>query len=153
MYAGKKQCSLPASASGSRLEGLGAGAGQERPEAGDYRLEEGRKGASVAKWRNWPGIRLPGSKKRSLLDGSASALLDPKRNTLPIAALLIALTVALFSPAMRYGFLNYDDDAYVYDNPQVPKGLSGPGLHYALTTRDIGTWAPMTWISYEWTPP
>jgi protein O-mannosyl-transferase len=78
----------------------------------------------------------------------SSAPLD-RRKTILIAALLAALTFAVFSPAVGYGFLNFDDGAYVYENPQVLKGLSGPGLQYAFTTRDIGTWAPLTWISYE----
>jgi len=81
-------------------------------------------------------------------DERVTAPFDRKR-TLLLAALIAVLTATLFSPAMGYGFLNYDDDLYVYSNPHVLKGLSGPGLQYALTTRDIGTWAPLTWISYE----
>lgn len=73
---------------------------------------------------------------------------DLKR-TILIAGLMGMLTVALFSPAIGYGFLNYDDDAYVYENSHVLKGLNSSGIKYALTTCDIGTWAPLTWISYE----
>jgi tetratricopeptide (TPR) repeat protein len=66
-----------------------------------------------------------------------------------LAALLAILTFALFSPAIGFGFINYDDGPYVYENPHVMNGLTGPGIRYALTTCDIGTWAPLTWISYE----
>lgn len=73
---------------------------------------------------------------------------DPKRSIL-IAVLLGVLTLALFSPAIGYGFVNYDDDLYVYENQHVLQGLNGSGIEYALTTSDIGTWAPLTWLSYE----
>ena len=78
----------------------------------------------------------------------ASGLIDA-RKCLLIALLVGALGLALFSPAIRYGFVNYDDDAYVYRNPNVLQGLSVSGVRYALTTCDIGTWAPLTWLSYE----
>lgn len=71
-----------------------------------------------------------------------------KRSVL-VAVLLGVLTLALFSPALRYGFVNFDDDLYVYENPHVLQGLNGPGIKYALTTSDVGTWAPLTWLSYE----
>jgi lipoprotein NlpI len=77
-----------------------------------------------------------------------SASPGPKRPFL-LAALLAVLTLALFSPAIGFGFVNYDDGPYVYENPHVMNGLTVPGIRYALTTCDIGTWAPLTWISYE----
>src|SRR6185369_16929454 len=72
-----------------------------------------------------------------------------RRNVFFLAALLGALAVALFSPAIGYDFVNFDDDLYVYANPAVTHGLSGSGLDYALTSHDVGTWAPLTWLSYE----
>ncbi len=73
---------------------------------------------------------------------------DRKRTVL-LAVLLGVLTLALFSPAIGYGFVNYDDEAYVYENQHVLQGLNRSGIKYALTTCDIGTWAPLTWLSYE----
>ena len=66
-----------------------------------------------------------------------------------LAALLGLVALVLFSRALGFGFINYDDPQYVYENPQVLKGLTVPGLKYALTTSDLGTWAPLTWLSYE----
>lgn len=67
-----------------------------------------------------------------------------------VAALSLAvLAFALFAPARGYDFVNYDDDLYVYDNPTVLRGLSWSGLKYALTSGTAGTWAPITWLSYE----
>src|SRR5437667_8212682 len=66
-----------------------------------------------------------------------------------MAFLLGPLTVALFSTTFRYDFVNYDDEFYVYNIRAVPHALSAAGLHYALTSADAGTWAPITWLSYE----
>ena len=66
-----------------------------------------------------------------------------------IALLLGAVTLAIFSSAIGFDFLNYDDNAYVYENPAVLHGISGDGLVYALTTGDNATWAPVTWLSFE----
>ena len=82
------------------------------------------------------------------LNKPAEIFAGPKRPFL-IAILLVTLTFALFAPAISYDFVNYDDDLYVYDNPVVQHGLSVSGLHYALTSYDAGTWAPITWLSYE----
>ena len=71
------------------------------------------------------------------------------RKAVYLAALLGALAVALFSPSIRYDFVNFDDDLYVYQNPAVLTGLNGRGLEYALSSHDAGTWAPLTWLSYE----
>src|SRR5579883_3517913 len=76
---------------------------------------------------------------------------DPSRfkRWVLIALVLAIVSVALFSRSISYGFINYDDDAYVYRNRQVLQGLCIPAVKYALTSCDIGTWAPLTWISYE----
>ena len=44
--------------------------------------------------------------------------------TAAVGALLFVGTVLLFSRAMRYGFVNYDDPTYVTENPHVQGGLS-----------------------------
>lgn len=74
----------------------------------------------------------------------------PEKKFLRLTALLLAVaTFALFSPAIGYEFLNYDDDLYVYNNAAVQAGLSPAGVAYAFTSRDVGTWAPLTWLSYQ----
>jgi len=66
-----------------------------------------------------------------------------------IAFLLGAVTLAIFSSAIGFDFINYDDNAYVYENPMVLHGISGDGLVYALTTADGGSWGPLTWLSLQ----
>jgi protein O-mannosyl-transferase len=65
-----------------------------------------------------------------------------------MAFLLAAATFALFAPAIGFGFVNYDDGAYVFDNRRVLDGLNWPGLAYAFRTTDNGSWMPLTWLSY-----
>jgi Tfp pilus assembly protein PilF len=62
---------------------------------------------------------------------------------------LIALTAAVYTPALHNGFVNFDDDEYVADNPIVKQGLSPAGLAYAWSTFKLGNWIPLTWMSYE----
>ncbi len=63
-------------------------------------------------------------------------------------AMLFALTISVYSPAFRLGFVDYDDNIYVFQNPHVHAGLSKATIVYALTTFDSGNWIPVTWLSY-----
>src|SRR5256885_9676896 len=65
-----------------------------------------------------------------------------------LALLLIAGTLALYNPATRNGFINYDDNWYVTLNPQVQAGLTLQGIRWAFTTFDISNWHPLTWLSH-----
>src|ERR1700683_3843052 len=47
------------------------------------------------------------------------------------------------------GFVNYDDDLYVTDNPVVRSGLTGRGIAWALTATEASNWHPLTWLSLE----
>jgi hypothetical protein len=65
-----------------------------------------------------------------------------------IIPLLIALTLAVFWPVQGHGFLAYDDDAYVYDNPHVNTGLTIANIRWALSATEAYNWHPLTWISH-----
>src|SRR5580704_3339311 len=72
-----------------------------------------------------------------------------------VACLLFGLAIlAVYAQTFDYGFVSYDDDRYVYDNPMVKAGISLPGLAWAFTTFHASNWHPLTWISYmlddEW---
>lgn len=63
---------------------------------------------------------------------------------------LLALAVwAVFGQTIRYGFINYDDDIYVYDNPVVTGGLS-PGNMVGVFFHNNGLdeWLPLTDLSH-----
>jgi protein O-mannosyl-transferase len=65
-----------------------------------------------------------------------------------VCIFLAAITFAVFGQTLRYGFVNLDDDVYVFDNPVVQKGLTWEGFRWALTYGQIGHWHPLTWLSH-----
>jgi hypothetical protein len=66
-----------------------------------------------------------------------------------VASLLGLVAVLVFSPAVFYDFVNWDDDRYVYENPLVLGGLSPAGVSDAVTQTVFGFWAPLTILSYQ----
>ncbi len=66
---------------------------------------------------------------------------------LGLAALLAALTLCTLWPATANGFVEFDDLAYVNDNPHVTGGLTAANVRWALTTTEMGNWHPLTWLS------
>ncbi len=69
-----------------------------------------------------------------------------RRAWLPVVA-LAGLTLVAFAPALVCGFVNYDDDGYVYDNPEVQRGLSARTISWAWTSLQQANWHPLTWLS------
>jgi tetratricopeptide (TPR) repeat protein len=60
---------------------------------------------------------------------------------------LVALVIAVYWPAMRFGYVQYDDPEYVSQNIRVQQGLSVPTVAWAFTTGDVANWHPITWLS------
>jgi Tfp pilus assembly protein PilF len=56
-------------------------------------------------------------------------------------------TVALYSPAFTFKFVNYDDQFYVFNNPHVNKGLAGV-FGWAFAAGYANVWQPLTWLSH-----
>jgi protein O-mannosyl-transferase len=65
-----------------------------------------------------------------------------------IALLLALLTLAVYLPVARHGFILYDDGDYVTDNPMVRNGLTFEGIKWAFTTFHSANWHPLTWLSH-----
>jgi len=73
----------------------------------------------------------------------------PSVTTVALISLGLALaTLAVYARAYHYGFIAYDDNTYVYDNPIVKKGLTPAGIAWAFTTFDSANWHPLTWLSH-----
>ncbi|MET0553160.1 MAG: tetratricopeptide repeat protein [Vicinamibacteria bacterium] len=64
------------------------------------------------------------------------------------ALALFLVTTAVYWPATGNGFVNYDDDLYVTNNPRVLAGLGGETLGWAFTTTELSNWHPVTWLSH-----
>ena len=59
------------------------------------------------------------------------------------------LTALVFLPAIEGNFVNWDDDAYVYENPLVQGGLSVAGIAGGFDAIVCHNWAPVTIWSYQ----
>jgi tetratricopeptide (TPR) repeat protein len=57
------------------------------------------------------------------------------------------VTLALYLPALRHDFLDYDDQQYVTENPHVRAGLTLKGLFWAFGCH-ASNWHPLTWLSH-----
>jgi len=65
-----------------------------------------------------------------------------------VCLLLAVITAAVFGRTFGYDFIPYDDNAYVYDNPDVIRGLSLKSIRWAFTHSELGLWTPLTTISH-----
>ena len=65
-----------------------------------------------------------------------------------LGLVLFVAALALYSPAGRYGFTNYDDGRYLSDNVHVKNGLSWEAVKWAFTSYDESNWHPVTWLSH-----
>jgi tetratricopeptide (TPR) repeat protein len=60
---------------------------------------------------------------------------------------LAAITFAVFGQTLTHEFVDFDDNAYVYDNPIVTQGLTLKGIVWAFTHTYVSNWHPLTWLS------
>ena len=57
-----------------------------------------------------------------------------------ICLALILSTLAIYAQMYRDGFVNLDDQLYVYENPYVQAGLTFASLKWALTAVVASNW-------------
>jgi tetratricopeptide (TPR) repeat protein len=65
-----------------------------------------------------------------------------------ICALLVAMTWIVFGQTLRFPFITFDDEVYVYENRAVLSGLTLHGIHWAFTHVVDANWHPLTVISH-----
>ncbi len=73
---------------------------------------------------------------------------DDRWSTAGICIALALLVWLAFGHTIDNGFVNYDDDVYVYKNPNVANGLTWPGVGWAFTHVHSSNWHPLTWLSH-----
>jgi tetratricopeptide (TPR) repeat protein len=64
-----------------------------------------------------------------------------------ICVLLAALVWGVFGQTVRFEFINYDD-LFVYQTPEVVKGLTLDGIGWAFTHTQIVNWIPLSTLSH-----
>lgn len=62
---------------------------------------------------------------------------------------LTVLTLSLYGRTLTYEFINFDDDAHVYENPDVRAGLTLQGLRWAFEIHGPSQWHPLAWLSHQ----
>jgi len=65
-----------------------------------------------------------------------------------IGVALAILVGGTYGRVVQNGFIDYDDPAYVTDNPQVRSGLTLDTAAWALRTGYHANWHPLTWMSH-----
>jgi tetratricopeptide (TPR) repeat protein len=65
-----------------------------------------------------------------------------------LAASVALITSIVYLPALRNGFVGWDDNFYIFDNPFL-KTLAPDFVNWAFSTFWTGNWHPLTWISYS----
>jgi tetratricopeptide (TPR) repeat protein len=65
-----------------------------------------------------------------------------------IGVVLAVAVLAVYSRLAGADFINFDDNAYVYENRHVRAGLTAAGILWAFTTFDFFYWTPLTWLSH-----
>jgi len=74
----------------------------------------------------------------------ATVTTNAAKNELAYLLLLLGFTLLLFSPALKAGFVNWDDDRNVYENPLV-KNFDVRGI---FTQNVIGNYNPLSILSF-----
>ena len=74
---------------------------------------------------------------------------SPRSGPALLALILFAAALALYARTGGFAFVEFDDPAYVRDNPHLAAGLSGSCVEWAFTsTRYQYNWHPLTWLSH-----
>src|ERR1043166_5765413 len=68
--------------------------------------------------------------------------------TLGACIFLVAITWLVFGQTIRYDFVNYDDNEYVYANPNIAHGLTINGVVHAFSGTHSANWHPLTTLSH-----
>jgi tetratricopeptide (TPR) repeat protein len=64
-----------------------------------------------------------------------------------LAVSISLLTFIIYLPSLRNEFVNWDDDAYVYINPNI-RSFDSAFFNWAFSNFYSNNWHPLTWISH-----
>jgi protein O-mannosyl-transferase len=71
-----------------------------------------------------------------------------RSTVLAVCGFLLLAVALVFGKTVRYDFVNFDDKQYVYENPDLARGLNAQQIARAFTTTRASNWHPLTWLSY-----
>ncbi len=65
-----------------------------------------------------------------------------------VFTVLTVLVLAIYWQTTGFGFINLDDNLYVYENGAVLSGLNQASIKWAFTAFFSANWHPLTWLSH-----
>ena len=71
-----------------------------------------------------------------------------RTQTIVIYLFLAAISLVVFGQTIRYDFVNFDDDLYVYNSPAIQAGLTAQGIALAFTSQHARNWHPLATLSH-----
>jgi len=71
-----------------------------------------------------------------------------KHRNILVCLFLVMATLAAYWQVHKFDFVNFDDNAYVYENRRVQNGLTTENISWAFTTIHFSNWHPLTWLSH-----
>lgn len=71
-----------------------------------------------------------------------------KRSAAYLLPAIILITLAAFSPVLWNDFINFDDDVFVYANPNIASGLTLEAVRWAFTSGHEANWIPLSLLSH-----
>src|ERR1017187_1023014 len=118
-----------------------------------------RRSKNNAKTQKVPAVRLstpvsqpgemPGATDSRLPESEGCPAGSNDRWLVPgVCIFLAAIIWVVFGQTLHHEFVNFDDDAYVYENPEVARGLTLQGIAWAFNHVHSTNWHPLTWISH-----
>src|SRR6266550_1485155 len=98
--------------------------------------------------RGAPPLKAEGIRNRMVNLPSVGRQVASVGATIFIYLLLAGITWSVFGQTLGYGFVNFDDDLYVYDAPEISRGITINGISAAFTHLQAHNWHPLTTISH-----
>jgi protein O-mannosyl-transferase len=90
---------------------------------------------------------------QTLIEPKSSAQPDSRQlgdvyRAIAVCVFLVVAIAIVFGQTLWFGFLNYDDAYFVYDEPHVSKGFSLAGIAWTFTNGPLGEWYPLSMLSH-----
>jgi tetratricopeptide (TPR) repeat protein len=104
--------------------------------------------ALPSKQRRGRPLKAEGLRNRIVSWSPASRQAASGAATIFIYLLLGGITWSVFGQTVGYGFINFDDDLYVYDTPEISRGITINGILSGFTHPHAHNWHPLTTISH-----
>ena len=96
-----------------------------------------------------PASDMPGTADPCLPESECRPVgLNDRWLVFGVCAFLAVITFAVFGQTLRYDFVNYDDDKYVYENSAVKSGLTLKSISWAFRFSRSYYWQPLDFLSH-----